>query len=212
MGAPGKKTAAEYIPWEDLTYFINCLERDGHYRLCLLASLCSFWALRIGDALSLKWVDLFVLGQNDVKDIFILDEQKNQLRRKKEGKAPKLREIPINKDIKGLILRIFKQMQTNRKTDFIFLNYKGDKVFSEQYVNRRLKELAKKYRLQNSNISSHSFRKSFGRKVLQENSFSPESKELLMKIYGHGDWSITREYLGFTRDEISNIYGSLKLA
>jgi integrase len=71
----------------------------------------------------------------------------------------------------------------------------------------RSKELFSKYRIRvKGNISTHTFRKTLGRRVVEVNNYSNESLVLLMELFGHSNMGITKRYLGITKDEIHNVY------
>ena len=57
--------------------------------------------------------------------------------------------------------------------------------------------------------STHSFRKSFGRRIWSNNSDSEKSLVLLSQIFNHSSIAITRRYLGIREEEVKNVYLSL---
>jgi integrase len=82
----------------------------------------------------------------------------------------------------------------------------------KSYVNVKLKELFSFYRVKiDGNISSHLFRKTLGRRVMEVNNYSNESLILLMELFGHSSMSITKRYLGIREQEIHNVYDNLTL-
>ena len=83
--------------------------------------------------------------------------------------------------------------------------------YSLQYVNRLLKEGGKDVKIRNKNISSHSFRKSGSRYIWESNGNSDEYLIKLSSILNHSSSSITRRYLGISREEIKDIYQSFDL-
>tara|TARA_R110002051_G_scaffold95783_2_gene165805 strand:- start:1493 stop:1696 length:204 start_codon:yes stop_codon:yes gene_type:complete len=58
-------------------------------------------------------------------------------------------------------------------------------------------------------ISSHSLRKSFGRRVWENNGKSDEALTYLSEIFNHQSIAMTRKYLGIRADEIKDIYLNL---
>jgi integrase len=89
--------------------------------------------------------------------------------------------------------------------DFIFTSQKGS-VYKTQIINSILKTILNTKKLQ---ISSHSLRKSFARRVYQNQNESENSLVLLSDIFGHSSISIRRRYLGIRQETISNVYLSL---
>ena len=77
-------------------------------------------------------------------------------------------------------------------------------------MNVKLKELVKMYRIRlDGNVSTHTFRKTLGRRVMEVNNYSNESLVLLMELFSHSSMSITKRYLGIREQEIHNVYDSL---
>jgi hypothetical protein len=58
-------------------------------------------------------------------------------------------------------------------------------------------------------ISSHSLRKTFGRRVYEINGESEKALIQLSQIYNHSSIGITRNYLDITQEEIEDIYLSI---
>lgn len=196
MSLKGQNTTTSYMEWNDFISLITRLEKDEEYKFCLLISLGVFTGLRIGDLLSLRYND--VLG----KEVFKL----------KEIKTGKERSIKINKDLKEIIERIVSKLKILNKNEFIFINKFGTKPIDKSYVNVRLKEIFKKYRIKvNGNISTHTFRKTLGRRVVEVNDYSNHTLVLLMELFGHSSMSITKRYLGIREQEIHSVYDSLTI-
>lgn len=59
------------------------------------------------------------------------------------------------------------------------------------------------------NISSHSLRKSFGRRVYENNNESEKSLIYLSELFNHTSLSVTRKYLGIRQEELNDIYMNL---
>ncbi len=58
-------------------------------------------------------------------------------------------------------------------------------------------------------VSSHTLRKSFARRVYENMNQSEDALVLLSEIFSHSSVSITRRYLGIRRETIANVYLSL---
>ena len=93
----------------------------------------------------------------------------------------------------------------------IFLNRFHKSAFSVQYVNRKLKEIATKYKITKTpeKIKSHTFRKSFGRRVFENNDNSEKSLIFLSEMFNHSNMKTTKIYLGIREKEIFDIYDNL---
>lgn len=84
-------------------------------------------------------------------------------------------------------------------------------VISIQRINIVLKEIKSKYGLIGvKHFSTHSFRKTFGRKVVE---MAGENSEMalikLAELFNHSNTAITRRYLGLRREELEEVYDSL---
>ena len=194
MSVKGTKTTTTYIEWNDFISLITRLEKDENYKFCLLISIGVFTGLRISDLLTLTYADLLN------NETFTINEKKTK----------KQRSIKVNKDLKDIVSRIVSKSNITDLNQLIFINKYGTKAIDKSYVNVKLKELIKKYRIKvEGNISSHTFRKTLGRRVMEVNNYSNESLILLMELFGHSSMSITKRYLGIREQEIHNVYDSL---
>ena len=182
--------------WDVFRSLIAKLERDGEYKFCLLVSVGVFTGLRISDLLQLRF------EQFEDNDLLTIHEKKTN----------KTRRIKINSDLKGIIERVKSKMNVKDSSQLIFVNKYGTKPIDKSYANVKLKEIFKHYDIVcEGNISSHTFRKTLGRRVLQLNNYSNESVILLMELFGHSSPGITRRYLGLREREIMDVYDSLRL-
>jgi integrase len=194
MSIKGQNTTTTYIEWNDFISLITRLEKDENYKFCLLISIGVFTGLRISDLLTLTYSDL-------------LNNETFTLR---EMKTKKQRSIKVNKDLKDIVSRIVSKSNITNLNQLIFINKYGTKSIDKSYVNVKLKELVKKYRIKlDGNVSTHTFRKTLGRRVMEVNNYSNESLVLLMELFGHSSMSITKRYLGIREQEIHNVYDSL---
>jgi integrase len=196
MSRLGQITTTSFIDWNDFISLITRLEKDKEYKFCLLISIGVFTGLRISDLLTLKYSDLLE------DDVFLITERKT----KKE------RSIKVNSTLKEIVQRIYYKSEISNRNEFIFLNKYRTKCIDKSYVNVKLKELLVKYRIRvKGNVSTHTFRKTLGRRVVEVNNYSSESLVLLMELFGHSNMGITKRYLGITKDEIHNVYDCLTL-
>jgi integrase len=194
MSRKGQNTTTSFIEWNDFISLIIRLEKDKEYKFCLLVSIGVFTALRITDLLTLKYSNILD------NDIFLFTEKKTN----------KERSIKVNSTLKEIVQRVYDISGVKNKDEFIFLNKYGTKCIDKSYVNVKLKELFLKYRIRvKGNVSTHTFRKTLGRRVVEVNNYSNESLVLLMELFGHSNMGITKRYLGITKDEIHNVYDCL---
>lgn len=120
----------------------------------------------------------------------------------KEQKTKKDRILQVNDSIK-LALTYFKEDPTYILGGHPFTSQKGS-IYSPQHVNVLIKK-----HFSGKNISTHSLRKSFGRRVWENNNKNDEALMYLSDIFNHSSTAITRKYLGIRAEEIKNIYLNL---
>lgn len=111
-----------------------------------------------------------------------------------EGKTKKKRSLVINNHIK-LAMNHFDLLDKG----FAFKSQKGS-VYSPQHVNRLIKQYFK------GKVSSHSLRKTFGRRVWENDSQSERSLIYLSELFNHTSISTTRIYLGIRQEELDDVY------
>lgn len=186
-------TTADYLPWDTMLNLTHRLFKDGKYRMSLLVACGCFFGLRISDLLSLSWEQ--ILGES-----FTLNEKK----------TGKYREIKVNAGVQEHIRECYQSLDIKDPHEKCFLNRYGD-VISIQRINVVLKEIKVKYMLKDiQHFSTHSFRKTFGRKVVE---MAGENSEMALiklgEIFNHTSPSITRRYLGLRQQELREVYDTL---
>ena len=141
--------------------------------------------LRASDLLSLRWSDISA-GKLKLK----------------EQKTKKAREIALNDTVKDLYSKYVPE-----KNCYIFTSQMRS-TYSIQQVNRLLKEVFKR-EAKSKNISSHSLRKGFGRRVWENDNQSERALVYLMELFNHSSLAITKRYLGIRQEELDDIYINL---
>jgi integrase len=195
MALKNQLTKTTFLHWDVMLVLLSKLERDENYKFLLLFATGCFTGLRVGDLLKLRWCDLYKCETLELI----------------EGKTKKTRKIKLNQTLIDIITRLHLKMNVNDDNQLLFVNKTGTKAFNIQYINRMLKEIAKKYNLQTgrSSISSHLFRKTLGRHVWTINNYSEKSLLLLSELFNHSSMKITKIYLGIKDDEIGDVYLNL---
>ena len=189
------KTECSGIEWGQFLTLTEKLKRNKEYKFLLLISIGGYCGLRLGDILSLKWQD-------------IIDKDEFELH---EGKTGKHRKITFHDSLKETISFCFNELSKEKYIDvnhFIFCN-KQRKVLSRQFINRRLHQIFKANKVRVLNGSSHTLRKTFGKRVYEMNDNSEASLILLSSIFNHSSTSITRKYIGITQEKIQDVYMNL---
>ena len=188
-----KYQTSDYMEWDVMLSLIRKLYRDGNYRMSLLIGCDCFFGLRISDILTLTWSMLL----ND--DKFTLNEKKTNKRRV----------VKINADFQQHIKQCHDALGIKNDNEKCFLSQKKV-VYSTQRINVLFKEIKKKYNLKIEHFSTHTMRKTFGRKVFE--SAGENANMALMRLselFNHSNVSVTKIYLGIREKELLETYDLL---
>ena len=166
---------------------------QGHYRNHLLITIGVYTALRISDILSLRCKDVYDFKNRSIYDTISLVE-------KKTGKS-KIIALPP-KIIRALKLYLPEAVPGAP----LFRNELTNKPLSRVQAHRIIGDAASNIGLPYK-VSSHSLRKTFGYHAWK-NGAQPA---LLMEIYNHSSYDITKRYLGITQDDQNAIYRNLNI-
>ena len=83
-------------------------------------------------------------------------------------------------------------------------------VYSTQRINVLFKDIKKRYNLKIEHFSTHSMRKTFGRKVYESSGENANMALIkLSEIFNHSNISITKIYLGIREKELLETYDLL---
>ena len=195
MSLPLSNTTSNALNWDEAMSLVHRLYRDRNYTISLLIATGCFTGLRISDILTLRYRDLF--------------SPEFEIR---EKKTKKLRVVRVNKDLRNHAEQCFKALQLKDPSRKAFISRKGT-VFTTQRVNVIFKELKSRYGLKIAHFSTHSLRKTFGRRVVEM--AGPENAEMqlikLSEIYSHVSVKTTRIYLGLRKEELLETYDLLEM-
>jgi integrase len=179
---------SDYLTTSEILRLIHYFKKLGNQRMCLLIEFGVKTLLRYSDLSRIQWVD--IVG----KDTLILNEKKTNKRR----------EITIGKTLRESIQSTYNELKQPNNDELVF-------QYTLQHTNLLLKEGGRDVKIRNKNISTHSLRKSGSRFIWENNGNSDEYLIKLSSILNHSSTSITRRYLGISREEIKNIYQSFDL-
>lgn len=186
-------TTADYIEWDSMLTLVRRLYNDGEYRMSLLIGCGSFFGLRISDLLTLTWAMLLD------GDCFMLSEIK----------TGKRRVVRINGGFQKHIKDCYVALRITDRDEKCFISRKRT-VYSVQRINILLKGIKERYGLKVENLSTHSLRKTFGRKVVESAGENSEMALIkLSELFNHSSPQVTRRYLGLRREELMEVYDSL---
>ena len=188
--------AADAMDWNEAMQLVNRMYEDGLYRDALLVAAGCYLGLRISDLLQLRWRDL-------LSDEFALTELKTS----------KVRSLRVNTALRKIAVSCRKELRRPSEDAFIFVAEGKDVPLSRQAVDLMLKRMKVKYHIKSAKVfSSHTLRKTFGRRVwLQEcdKGRGDQALLLLCEVFGHSSIAITKRYLGIRQEEILSVYNSL---
>ena len=168
----------------------------GQYRNHAMVVLDAQTALRISDLLSLRWSDVYDERSRKFKTRFSL----------REGKTKKQRTITLHPKAREALQLLY----THRRPDspFIFAsNRKDGRAISRVQAWRIIRDAAEKLHISGI-IAPHSLRKTFGYHAVMDEDMPAA---VLMEIYNHSSFEVTKRYLGLRQEEMDAAYLSVSL-
>jgi len=178
-----KIKAAQHLDEQELNKLLKYLSRNQLWTYYIMVRLGVSTALRFSDLSSLKWGD-------------VLNKRKIII---KEKKTKKTREIPIGEELQEVLLDIYSKLNKPQlDTSVIPLHIRT--------ANKQIKIHASKAGIRGKRISTHTWRKTFGREVWRRNNHSEASLIKLSLLFNHSSTGITRIYLDITREEVVDLY------
>ena len=181
------------MDWDIMLSLVRKLYRDGEYRMSLLIGCGCFFGLRISDILTLTWS-------------MLLDADKFTIYEKKTNKR---RVVKIYRGFQKHIKDCYDALHIENEDEKCFLSRKK-MVYSTQRINILFKDIKSKYNLKIEHFSTHSMRKTFGRKVFESaGTDAPLALMRLQTLFNHASPTITKKYLGITDSELESSYDLL---
>ena len=182
---------------EDLKLFANYYkEVKPHPRNHTLLVLGLHTALRISDILLLKWNDIYDFEKGGFRKHIYL----------KEKKTGKKNMIALNSHVK-YVLAHYMETRAVLLDDYIFTKTTNfSKPLSRTQAYRIVCHAAKEA-LHAEHISCHSLRKTFGYHAWKQG--TPPA--LLMDIFNHSSYSVTKKYLGIEQDEKDEVFLGMEI-
>jgi integrase len=178
-----KLKSAEHLEELEVNKLLKYLSQNEIWTYYILVRLGISSALRYSDLSQITWKD--ILGRNKITI--------------KEKKTGRVREIPLSPELVQNLTSVYlKQGSPEPSSRIISLTIRG--------VNKQLKIYAAKSGIRGKRISSHTFRKTFGREVWKRNNYSEASLVKLSQLFRHSSTAITRIYLSITKEEVDNLY------
>jgi integrase len=175
--------SSEHLEDFEVRKLLKYLKNQGYWYYYILVRLGISIALRYSDLKEITWKD--IIGRNYLTI--------------KEKKTGRVREIPLSPDLVQVLTEIYNTLGSPSKNEKVI-------PISIRAVNKQIKVFAAKCGIRGKRISTHSFRKTFGREVWKRNNHSEASLVKLSELFKHSSTSITRIYLSITKEEIKNLY------
>lgn len=178
--------------YADVRKIKNYLLERGEYRDYMLLSVCLNSALRICDVIDLKWTDILNNDKSFKKHINLIE--------KKTGKTSS---VLINKNMRNDISIYISKVGI--KSKYLFPSKKGGYISrfrAFQIINNVGLNVGLGY-----SISCHSLRKTFGYHAWKKG--TPPA--LIMNIYNHSSYEITKRYLGIVQEDKDEVYSGVEL-
>ena len=154
-------------------------------------------ALRISDLLHLRWRDIYDFDHGKCREHLQIIEQKTQ----------KPIRIALCPDVKTALIELFQERRPTAN-DYVFsktTDYQTPLCRSQAY--RIVRAAAENTIQEEAHVSYHSLRKTFGYHAWKQGA----QPALLMDIFNHSSYEITKRYLGITQDERDGIYLGIRL-
>lgn len=165
------------------SYFLNKGDRRNH----ALVNLCLHTVLRISDILNLKTDDVYDYKNRCVrKDIHL-----------KEQKTGKTKTVAIHSKLSKALNLYFPSTSQGQA---LILSPKSNKSISRTQAFRIIRDAGNVLGI--GRISCHSLRKTFGYHSWKDGVHIA----VIMEIYNHSNFEVTRRYLGITQDDKNDAY------
>lgn len=166
----------------------------GQLRNYVLVVMSIHTALRISDLLRLRWDDVYDFERKRIHTSITIIEKKTH----------KVKVIALNGSIVGAL--ILYAGACVKQGGFLIVNTRTNKAISRIQAYRIIRSAAEALNFQNR-VSCHSLRKTFGYHAWK----SGVSPTIIMEIYNHSSFAVTRRYLGVSQDDKNEVYLKLKL-
>lgn len=181
-----------------LAYFKT---KNSSGRNFLLISMGIYTALRISDMLNLRWKDLYDFEHDRV----------NQYLELKEKKTGKKRRTILHPKLQEAVFTYYNErneLQKVRAEDYVFsMATRPEQPISRTQAWRIIKKAAQMCMEDAEHISCHSLRKTFGYHAWKQGA----QPALLMEIFNHSSYRVTKKYLGIRQDECDELFLNIRM-
>lgn len=179
--------------------YYRCVHPQPRNYLLIIIGLNT--ALRISDILKLKWQDVYDLEAGKIRTHLTVREQKTK----------KISCIYMNENISGAldfyITHLTESGKKCQSQEYLFSGQKNTNLpITRVQAFRIIRKAAEECGIEGV-ISCHSLRKTFGYYAWKQGT----SPALLMNIYNHSSYQITKCYLGIDQDDRDSVFQNVLL-
>lgn len=154
-------------------------------------------AFRISDLLGLQWQDVWDDSSCHFRTHICIAEHK----------TGKIRIVPINMAVEKVLTDYRSVCEQIAPSDYLFPSMRNKTLPVSRYQAYRIIKTAACACGLDEHISCHSLRKTFGYHAWKQG--TPPA--MLMELYNHSSYGITKRYLGIEQDEKDNVYMKIDL-
>ena len=173
-------------------YYREVVPEERNYALIVLGLNT---ALRVSDILRLHVSDVWDFERSRFKNHIEITE----------GKTGKQTSVYINKEVRLALAEC--RLNEKEKNAFLFESHKYKNMPLSRYQAYRIIKAAAAYAGIPEHISCHSLRKTFGYHAWKQK----VPPAMLMDIYNHSSYQITKRYLGITQDDRDHVFETIRL-
>jgi len=178
-----KIKSAEHLEELELNKLLRYLHQNELWVYYIMVRLGVSTALRYSDLSRIRWID-------------VLNKQVLLIKEKKTGKV---REIPLPTELVDSLQKVYMKLDRPKLQEVII-------PLHIRTINKQIKIYGAKAGIRGKRISTHSWRKTFGREVWKRNNYSERVLIALSLLFNHSSVGITRIYLDITREEVNDLY------
>lgn len=177
---------------EQINELKNYFLQRGETRNYALIVIGLNTSLRISDILALRWKDVYNFQTRCYRQHLHVTEKKTQ----------KKNTVALNGAIVDALELLWDDQNYISPERYLFLSQKGvNQPITRNRAFTIIKEAANTLGFED-NISCHSLRKTFGYQAWKQG----VQPALLMSIYNHSSYEITKHYLGINQDERDQVF------
>lgn len=168
------------------------LMKKPNYRNYAMIVLGLNTAFRIGDLLSLRWMDVYNKKEKHFKEHICV----------KEHKTGKERIVAMNDNVCTVLNMLYIQSDNITDMNYLFPSRRNPDIpLSRSQAFRLIREAAE-YAGIEERISCHSLRKTFGYYAWKQGA----QPAVLMDIFNHSSYTVTKQYLCIEQEDKDMIY------